>query len=66
MPNLEEIEAQIAILSPDDLAKFKQWFAEFQADLWDKQIEADFLAGKWDAVGEKALRDHAEGKSTPL
>ena len=66
MPNLSEIEAQVAALSPEELAKFKQWFEEFQEDLWDKQIEADVLAGKLDALGEHALKEYAEGRTTPL
>ncbi|MFM1918724.1 MAG: hypothetical protein RLZZ303_358 [Candidatus Hydrogenedentota bacterium] len=66
MANLSEIEAQIAALSPEDLKKFREWFAEFEEDLWDKQIEADVLAGKLDALGDHALKEHTEGRSTPL
>jgi hypothetical protein len=33
---------------------------------WDENFEAEVAAGKWDALAEQALRDHHEGKSTPL
>ena len=66
MPTLNEIEAHVAALPAAELAKFREWFEGFQADLWDKQIEADSLAGKLDHLSARALRDHAEGRSTPL
>jgi len=37
-----------------------------EEQIWDQQFEADVAAGKWDALAEKALRDHHTGKSTPL
>lgn len=66
MPNLNEIEAQVAALPPEEFDKFRQWFEEFQADLWDQQIEADSLAGRLDALVDQAKRDEADGKLTPL
>ncbi len=52
-------------MSADELAAFRRWFAEFDAEAWDRQIEADVPAGK-DATAEQALRDHASGRSTKL
>jgi hypothetical protein len=34
--------------------------------MWDEQFEGEVAAGKWDEHAEKALRDHKEGRSTPL
>jgi hypothetical protein len=51
------------MLSPEELAVFRHWFAEFDAEMWDRQIEADAGAGKLDALAQKGLRDHAAGKS---
>ena len=53
-------------LSSEELAKFRQWFAAFDAEAWDRQFEADVKAGKLDALADRALRDHAAGKSTKL
>ena len=56
----------MSMLSPDELAQLRAWFLEFDWALWDRQFERDVAAGKLDALAEKALRDHASGKTTPL
>ncbi len=66
MSNVESIEKQILALSADDLALFRQWFAEFDAELWDRQFERDVHSGKLDSLAEKALKHHAEGKTAKL
>lgn len=64
MSKLESIEEKIRALSPEELAEFRRWFAEFDAAAWDYQLERDVKAGKLDALADEALRDHAAGKST--
>jgi hypothetical protein len=66
MGKVETIETQVKGLSADELARFRAWFAEFDGELWDRQLEADAQAGKLDALAEKALRDHQSGHSTKL
>lgn len=66
MTKIEIIERQIKELSPKELAEFRAWFAEFDAELWDRQLEADIKAGKLDALADKALHDHHSGQSTKL
>jgi len=66
MSKVESLEKQIQQLSPEELAEFKRWFAEFDAKLWDRQFEADVKAGKLDALAEKALRAHSAGQSSKL
>ncbi|MDF0643997.1 MAG: hypothetical protein P0111_08190 [Nitrospira sp.] len=66
MSNVESIEQQIEKLSPDELAAFRRWYAVFDAEVWDRQFEADMKAGKLDALAEKALRAHISGQSKPL
>jgi len=63
---VEEIEAAISQLSPDDLAQLADWFREFQARVWDQQLEADVKAGKLDELAREAKQDLATGKCTPL
>jgi len=63
---LENIESQIEELSPQELAAFREWFTKFDAEAWDRQFEADVTAGKLDSLAERALRDHAAGRSTKL
>jgi hypothetical protein len=64
MRKLEALEKRISELSAEELAEFRQWFTEFDARAWDRQIERDVEAGKLDALADEALRDHAAGKST--
>lgn len=64
MSNLGTIEEKIRALSPEELAEFRRWFAEFDAASWDRQLELDVKAGKLDTLADEALRDHAAGKST--
>lgn len=66
MRKIEEIEQQIRNLSDAELIEFRQWYAQFDAQVWDEKFDADVRAGKLDALGEKARRAHAQGKSTKL
>ena len=66
MSKVESIEQQIQALSAEELAQLRAWFLEFDWAFWDRQFERDVAAGKLDAFAEKALRDHAAGKTTPL
>ncbi len=66
MSRVEEIEVQIKALTPEELKTFRAWFAEFDAALWDQQLEADATAGKLDGLAKQALKDHREGRSREL
>ncbi len=60
MSKLEAMEKRVSGLSAQELAEFRQWFAEFDAVAWDRQIERDAKAGKLDALAnDEALRAHA-------
>ena len=54
------------IVNIGEEAKLSRVQEIYENQLWDKQFEADVAAGKWDALAEKALKDHQEGNSTPL
>lgn len=66
MGNIEDLEARVRALSPEEFATFREWVAQFDAEVWDRQIETDVAAGRLDRVAERALREHAAGKSTEL
>lgn len=66
MSRLENIEGEVMGLSPEELSAFREWFAEFDAEIWDRQFASDVKAGKLDELAERALRDHASGLSTEL
>ena len=55
MPAIQELQADVAQLSADELARFRAWFEEFDAKVWDKQFEEDVKLGKLDHLGIKRL-----------
>ena len=66
MTEVEQLESRIQNLSPEELAKFRAWFLEFDARVWDKQIEADLKAGKLSGLIAEALADYKAGKAREL
>ena len=63
---VETLEQRVRDLTPQQLAKFHEWYQEYRADLWDQQIEADAEAGRLDHLADQALRDFDQGLCTPL
>jgi hypothetical protein len=66
MSRVEKLESQITELSPEELSALREWFIEFDARAWDRQFEADVKGGRLDSVAERALEDHAAGRSRRL
>jgi hypothetical protein len=66
MTKLEQIEKSVAALGEEELQAFAKWFAELQAERWDRQIEADAKSDKLHKLAEKALADHRAGRTRPL
>jgi hypothetical protein len=64
MSIVEELEAAVQRLSPEDRAAFRAWFAEFDAQEWDRQLEADAAAGRLDWLVAEALVDRQAGRCT--
>ncbi len=66
MGKVEQLEKEIQKLSAQELAEFRLWYADFDGQAWDAQIEADARAGKLDALADAALKEHKAGRSSPL
>lgn len=62
MTNVEDIKAAIIQLSPQALEELREWYAEFDAQEWDKQIESDVEAGRLDSLAEDAIRSFRMGE----
>jgi len=60
MSTVEKLKEAIRQLSPEELAAFRVWFAEFDAAVWDQKFEEDVAAGRLDQLAEEALRDLEE------
>lgn len=63
---VEEIEKEIAHLSPEQLREFRAWYEKFDWNAWDKQIEHDVTSGRLDALADAAIEEHKSGKSREL
>lgn len=61
---LYDLESAIANLPPVELIKFREWFYEFDAEAWDRQLAEDIAAGRLDALADEALQDLREGRTT--
>ena len=66
--SITEIEQAITHLSPEEFARFREWFEDYCAEVWDKQIEADAKSGRLDkfiteADEEKELIEERRNES---
>lgn len=61
-----EIESAIEKLPPDEVSKLSEWFAEFEARVWDEEIERDLQIGKFKSLIQETEKDFADEKCQPL
>ena len=61
MDRLEEIEAAIEDLPPEQYRRFSLWFRELEQARWDKQLDADSAGGKLDFLFEEGVSESSQG-----
>jgi hypothetical protein len=66
MREVEELEERVRQLPEEQLVKFRDWFHEFENELWDKQIESDFKAGKFTRLIAKGRAEMVQGKARKI
>ncbi len=66
MTTVAEIKEAITQLSPEAQHELREWYQQFDAELWDTQLEADADAGRLDALASEALRAYHNGETTEL
>ena len=66
MASVRDIEDAIESLPPDELKLFRAWFAEFDAKVWDAQIESDISSGKIDKIADQAKKSYQDGNFEEL
>lgn len=66
MRTAQEVEKAVTKLPPQELARFRAWFEQFDAEMWDKQFEKDATSGKLDKIAERAIADYKAGKAKEL
>lgn len=54
-------------LSLNDINNFNKWFTQYyDGEVWDAQMAAADVAGKFDALSAEALEEYRNGKTTDL
>lgn len=66
MTEVEELETRIRKLPSEDLARLRDWFHQFENEVWDRQIELDFKAGKFSRLIDEARKEFARGEVREL
>jgi hypothetical protein len=66
MTPVEEIKVAITQLSLQAQAELRAWYEQFDAQVWDQQLEADVAAGRLDQLAEEAIQAFSAGQSTEL
>lgn len=66
MSKVEQLEKEVQDLSPEELVSFRNWFVEYDWQLWDRQLERDVAAGKLDKLAAEALAELESGETTDL
>ena len=66
MTKVENIEKEVRALNDAELGAFRRWFMEFDAEVWDRQIERDCASRRLAELAKKSLKDHESGSSTEL
>jgi UTP:GlnB (protein PII) uridylyltransferase len=62
MSDVKALENAVKALPPQDLAEFREWFAEFDLAAWDAKIESDLASGKLDELLAEAKEDYSSGE----
>lgn len=61
---IEDIEKVVSKLPPNELARFRAWFEEFEAARFDRKIERDAASGKLDRLADEAVADYRNRRSS--
>ena len=63
---IEDIEKAVEQLAPENLAKFRAWFEQFEASRFDRKIQQDVRNGRLDQLADEALREFCDGRTREL
>lgn len=66
MTRVEALEREVQNLTSEELAAFRDWFAEYDWRVWDRQLDRDVAAGKLDKFAAEALAEYERGETTEL
>lgn len=55
---ITELEQAVTHYRKKDFARFREWFEEYEAKLWDEQIERDAASGRLDQLLEEVDEEY--------
>ncbi len=61
MDRVEEIEAAINCLPPEEFWRIAQWLRELEQTRWDEEMDRDSSSGKLDFLFEEAQSELSRG-----
>lgn len=64
--SVQDIQTAIAELPLGELESLIEWIEGYRADAWDRQIEWDVEAGRFDALRERVRGQRQAGQCRPL
>ncbi len=66
MTKIKKLESEVQQLNREELAKFRDWFKQYDSDEWDREIEEDALKGKFDKLAQEAIAAHKAGRTKEI
>ena len=66
MTTVADISGAVKRLPKRELARFRKWFADYDAAVRDQQLAADVQTGKLDTLVREAQREHRAGRTKSL
>ena len=66
MSSIQEIEAAIDTLPPEQFLLLREHIQKRFDEHWDRQFEEDASTGRLDAAAAAAIAEHRAGRSTPF
>lgn len=66
MSRVENLKGQVKQLTAEELQELREWFIQFDNEVWDRQFESDAQNGRLDDFAARALRDHTARRTTKL
>ncbi|MCA2620407.1 MULTISPECIES: hypothetical protein [unclassified Microcystis] len=66
MSTIEQIEAAILTLPPEQFQQLRQWILEIDYQHWDEQLEKDIADGKLEPLAAEAIAEFKAGHCREL
>ncbi|WYM01779.1 MAG: hypothetical protein HEQ19_21985 [Gloeotrichia echinulata CP02] len=66
MSTIEQIEAAILRLPPEQFQRLRQWILEVDYQRWDEQLEQDIADCKLEALAQEAIAEFKAGHCREL